>query len=67
MIEPVMIHRVRARLAVVFGLLLFADAAFAQEAEPWRRRMSAFDSTASLQRGARLYFNYCSDATRSST
>ena len=55
-----MMHRVFARLAVVFGLLLLTGVAFAEEAQTMAAANVRVDSPASLQRGARLYFNYCS-------
>ncbi len=55
-----MIHRAFARLAVVCGLLLSAGTAFAEEAAALAPANVRVDSPAALQRGARLYFNYCS-------
>jgi ubiquinol-cytochrome c reductase cytochrome c1 subunit len=55
-----MIHRAFARLAVVFGLLLSAGTALAEEATTLAPANVRVDSPAALQRGARLYFNYCS-------
>ena len=50
---------VRIALAAVAGLLL-SGAAVAEESEGLAPANTRIDNLASLQRGARLYFNYCS-------
>ena len=59
--KPVMISaKLLRRLATVLGALLLAGSAMAEEAEGLAAANTRVDNTASLQRGARLYFNYCS-------
>ena len=61
--KPTSTHAVsvfaRLALAAVAGLLLFG-AAVAEESEGLAPANTRIDNLASLQRGARLYFNYCS-------
>jgi len=61
--KPAMIKATFARFTVataMFGALLFAGGATAEEGEGLAPANVRVESTASLQRGARLYFNYCS-------
>ena len=46
--------------SAMFGALLFAGSVAAEEGEGLAPANVRVESTASLQRGARLYFNYCS-------
>jgi ubiquinol-cytochrome c reductase cytochrome c1 subunit len=63
MSKPAMIKATFARFTVaaaMFGACLIAGSAFAEEVEGLAPANVRVESTASLQRGARLYFNYCS-------
>ena len=62
MSKPAMIKATFARFtaAAMFGACLIAGDAIAEEGEGLAPANVRVESTASLQRGARLYFNYCS-------
>src|SRR5471032_1747850 len=63
MSRPAMIRATFRRFtaaATMFGAFLVAGSALAQEGEGLAPANVRVESTASLQRGARLYFNYCS-------
>jgi ubiquinol-cytochrome c reductase cytochrome c1 subunit len=63
MSKPAMIKATFARFtaaAAVFGGFLVAGGAVAEEGEGLTPANVRVESTASVQRGARLYFNYCS-------
>src|SRR5664279_5499868 len=63
MSKPAMIKATFARFtaaSAMFGALLFAGSVAAEEGEGLAPANVRVESTASLQRGARLYFNYCS-------
>ena len=61
MIERIQrIRRVLARTGLVLAVLFAATATHAEEGAGLSVANASIGNTASLQRGARLYFNYCS-------
>src|ERR1700729_622751 len=60
MLNPMIGLRRLAILAGAFGIIAAAGSAVAQEAEGLSAANVRVDNIASVQSGARIYFNYCS-------
>jgi ubiquinol-cytochrome c reductase cytochrome c1 subunit len=60
MTKPAMMSKIARCAATVLGAFALAGSVVAQESEGLSPANTRVDNIASLQRGARLYFNYCS-------